>query len=1383
MEDFTTYTKVDPNSRLTVIPTRVTCTNIIRNESTFLYKDRGAGHFNGDFSHKFAIQLTAHSSLDSPYFIPWMLSNSVGSWGTSLASSDFLTVGITYTGAERDIELYCRYNNGTTIEVTDLGNALAIGITYYCTISRTGAVVTLRVYTDSGRTSLLYTLTATLAGVTAFRYIYGMASRGDATYNPTASISGYCENLDLGETVYPSPSIAISPVAPTPTSFSEATPYLQGVCTDGTYVYVSAVGSGYPGKLLKYSKTGTLQASRQLGSADNVTHISALNIKDGYIYLADITDVSENPAVCYPRVVRFRATDLSYVDRPLNDIGRLGYDVEQVVFYNNFWWITSSKSTTILKYDASWNFVKVYTTNDGLVDTGGTFSGFQGMAFIQLGTNIYMLGTTHEDDEVNPRRLTIYRYSIATDKFTLLQNYDNFADQGISAENIDGSSVWFADRVNATIYNRDVRLMISTEPVYLSPSQSQVFSATVSGGTPPYTVRWYDANNNLVATGNSVNIQFPSIGTFLIHAVATDVNNATSSPSNIVTINVSTVTPPSLSVNISATTPTTVYVGDSVTFVATPSGGTPPYTYQWYDGQSLINGAAAQTQTVLFPTAGTYSITVIVHDAISATATSNAIIVNVNPLPIYTSPWSLQLESGTYKVEVPPQATINGELHNFAHWEDNSTNNIRTLVISADTTINATFLPIVPPLVVDAGGPYSTRTVYFAGSASGGTPPYSWHWDFGDGTTSTLQNPTHTYATAGNFTATLTVTDGASKTAFDTASVTITALLPPLALFTYMPANPVVGQVINFNGSASHPQETGATITNYSWNFGDGATATGVAPTHVYALAQTYNVVLTVTDSLGSSDTETMAVSVSNPPTWTLIASASNGGSISPSGTRMYNSGQASEVFTFIRNKNYIFDGWIFDANNVGTSPTYQVPAQTAGSSHTLVASFTPASALIAHAGGPYSGHITTGNISFQGSATGGVAPYFWQWTFGDGGASTLQNPAHIYTSAGVFNVLLTVTDTDGNQATEATTVTISNYLPPTASFTWSPPTPTIEQNVNFNGSASTVGEPLATIMSYDWDFGDGTTGSGVSIVHAFNLAQQYSVKLTVTDTNQMSNSITKTVTVNAKPKKRFIIQSGPNGSTNPSPAIYDVDYDVDFSVTAVPNPHHKFSSWNVDGSVSDSVTQLFPASESPVSETHTLTAYFEVLLWTLSALAGPHGSVQVFPPTGTYLDGTEVQISAVPESGFIFDYMVVNGSIDHANPLSLVMDKDYAVTAYFILIPTYTIGGTVQDATGMPVVEVRVSAENTAYSTYTLADGSFILPVEQGSYTLVFEKAGYATVKVPNVAVNGNMQVQPVTISPIPFQAGFPWYIAVIAVPITALIFWGRPKHKGAKK
>jgi len=89
------------------------------------------------------------------------------------------------------------------------------------------------------------------------------------------------------------------------------------------------------------------------------------------------------------------------------------------------------------------------------------------------------------------------------------------------------------------------------------------------------------------------------------------------------------------------------------------------------------------------------------------------------------------------------------------------------------------------PLRAEAGGPYKGTTllpITLTGLAFGGLPPYQYHWDFGDGNTSTEINPTHTYKAAGNYTATFTITDSEGTISMDAAMVTMDYPLPVLVI-------------------------------------------------------------------------------------------------------------------------------------------------------------------------------------------------------------------------------------------------------------------------------------------------------------------------------------------------------------------------------------------------------------------------------------------------------------------------------------------------------------------------------------------------------------------------------------------------------------------------
>jgi len=134
-----------------------------------------------------------------------------------------------------------------------------------------------------------------------------------------------------------------------------------------------------------------------------------------------------------------------------------------------------------------------------------------------------------------------------------------------------------------------------------------------------------------------------------------------------------------------------------------------------------------------------------------------------------------------------------------------------------------------------------------------------------------------------------------------------------------------------------------------------------------------------------------------------------------------------------------------------------------------------------------------------------------WSWTFGDGGASSGENPTHIFAADGSYNVTLRVTDDDGATDSLAQTVTVSGTpanVPPTASFIFN----CTNLACGFDGSGSTDND--GTIADYAWNFGDGATGGGQATSHEYDAYGDYPVTLTVTDDLGATGTDTQTVTV-----------------------------------------------------------------------------------------------------------------------------------------------------------------------------------------------------------------------------------------------------------------------------
>ena len=146
-----------------------------------------------------------------------------------------------------------------------------------------------------------------------------------------------------------------------------------------------------------------------------------------------------------------------------------------------------------------------------------------------------------------------------------------------------------------------------------------------------------------------------------------------------------------------------------------------------------------------------------------------------------------------------------------------------------------------------------------------------------------------------------------------------------------------------------------------------------------------------------------------------------------------------------------------------------------------------------------------------------------FEWDFGDGGSANGESVTHTYTAAGQYTVVLRVTDDRGATATAQKVITVNPAEGdgggtggggPLASFTATPLTGESPLTVTFNASASV--SPEAAITAYFWDFGDGTTGAGITTNHTYGptVTTSYSAVLRVIDSNNDEDTATKTITV-----------------------------------------------------------------------------------------------------------------------------------------------------------------------------------------------------------------------------------------------------------------------------
>ena len=178
------------------------------------------------------------------------------------------------------------------------------------------------------------------------------------------------------------------------------------------------------------------------------------------------------------------------------------------------------------------------------------------------------------------------------------------------------------------------------------------------------------------------------------------------------------------------------------------------------------------------------------------------------------------------------------------------------VTVNAEAPVESTPPPPTGDLVVKASGSPNNGSaplqVNFTSTPSGGVPPYSYTWDFGDGLKSTLQNPQHVYEKSGDYTAGLTVQDSAGHMNFALVQIKVQAPSQPpttapldVQIYGPYPAQPKVGDAVSFESSVSE----GSAPYNYQWSGSDGWQSNYQNPVWYPEAPGTYRISLTVKDA------------------------------------------------------------------------------------------------------------------------------------------------------------------------------------------------------------------------------------------------------------------------------------------------------------------------------------------------------------------------------------------------------------------------------------------------------------------------------------------------------------------------------------------------------
>ncbi|MEO1052375.1 MAG: PKD domain-containing protein [Bacteroidota bacterium] len=502
-----------------------------------------------------------------------------------------------------------------------------------------------------------------------------------------------------------------------------------------------------------------------------------------------------------------------------------------------------------------------------------------------------------------------------------------------------------------------------------------------------------------------------------------------------------------------------------VNFDASASTGTAPLNYIWDFGNgNTTSGATKVTPGAIYTAPGTYTVTLRVEDANGNQSAPRTLAINVRQNPAA----------------------------NFA--------------------------------LAGIGDGCAPLTVSFNDLSTPGSGAInSWIWDFGDGNSSTDQNPSHTYNLSGVYNVSLIVEDvNGCRDNFNIDGIVSVGQSADVDFGTVGAKSACANTLaVDFQDQSVL---TGVGPFTYFWDFGDGNNANVQNPTHTYNGFGSYDVSLTVTDlSTNCQTTETKNGYVN-------LVDLNFNYTIDPEGGCLPHNIQVTNTSTFYNDLELT---WNFGDGNTISGPSsdpgiwepIHVYPNTGNYSVTLTVDLDNGACVMNF---PYPNLIRVSdrpNIDFTaGQQTSCQAPYTttfnsltpnaqaWFWDFGDGTTSNQENPVKTYNIEGNFDVRLAVTTIEG--CTD--TLTREDFIviaEPQVAFTsdifenaflpelWD------NRDINFIAGGciplditfTDLSVSPTPIVDWQWDFGDGNNGTGANPTNTYTVEGEYPVTLTIT--------------------------------------------------------------------------------------------------------------------------------------------------------------------------------------------------------------------------------------------------------------------------------------------
>lgn len=468
-------------------------------------------------------------------------------------------------------------------------------------------------------------------------------------------------------------------------------------------------------------------------------------------------------------------------------------------------------------------------------------------------------------------------------------------------------------------------------------------------------------------------------------------------------------------------------------------------------------------------------------------------------------------------------------------------NNIRIQNQQSTPVPTATTITVPRPIAAftqDRATGQAPLVIRFTNQSTGTISQHN--WDFGDGSTATDVNPSHTFRNPGIYTVRLRV-QGPGGNSNVSREINVQSPTAPVAGFIQDVTTGPSPLTVRFTN-----QSTG-NITSQQWNFGDGESSTEASPTHVFQAVGTYNVILTVTGPGGSSSV-TRQITVQNPsipaPLAGLVPSTTEGNA--PLTVQFDASDSSGQIDTY---------NWNFGDGQTGIGQVVTHTYENPGSYQ--------ASLTVVGPGGQATANVTINvtqrpdapTAAFTSNITSGTVPLTvelnastssgqidtYNWNFGDGQTGNGATISHTFTTAGTYTVQLTVTGTGGSNTTSINISATDPIAAPVAAFDGQPNTGTAPLDVQFTNL--TTGD----VSSFVWDFSDGGSSADRNPSHRFEAAGNYVVRLTAAGPGGQN---TAEMTISVSPQ----VIPPPVAAFDASPTSGNVPLTVQFNATAADN-------------------------------------------------------------------------------------------------------------------------------------------------------------------------------------------------------------------------------------